>query len=485
MAIDFRLPRIGPRAATRWPAPLAVARFLREPVPHLLAWRGRGAVVPVADRNAALVLIFGADGLRELLTDRDTWQRPDGALVQFPAEYPHLANLGRTLILLNGQEHQRRRRLALPAIHRTEALAAFQTEMARTVSAAADEMKLGLHDVAALGRRIALRNNLRCLLGMEDPREGERFAAAAHVFSKRLMSPATALSQWAARQLRRGRPIPGTPYARWIAAGEQIHGAFVELLRQRRAAPGADVLSALLNATDETTGQPVPEHDLVGEVLGLYGAGYETTAYTLAWTLILLATHPREASAVREELQAVLGGRAATLDDMPRLPLLNAAIQESQRVLTVVPISLPRVAAQSTSLLGISLPAGTLAAGALLASHHNPDVFREPHRYRPSRWETLDPAHLPYDYLPYGVGARRCLGAAFADLQLRVTLSVLLQRFAFEVEPTKNRFDYKTVQVTMGTRGPAYLIAREATRGVPRVSGVRGNLRELVDFPTS
>jgi cytochrome P450 len=282
--------------------------------------------------------------------------------------------------------------------------------------------------------------------------------------------------------LRHGRPIPGTPYAHWISAGEQIHDAFVSLLRQRRAAPKADVLSALLNAREETTGEPIQEEDLVGEVLGLYGAGYETTAYTLAFTLILLATHPKEARSVRDELEGVLGGRAATFDDLPRLPLLNAAILESQRILTVVPISLPRVAAHPTCLAGVTLPAGTLATGALLASHHDPDVFPEPRRFRPSRWDTLDPAHLTYQYLPYGAGPRRCLGAAFADLQLRVTLSVLLQRFAFETAPRRNRIDVKTVQVTMGTRGPALLAAVDAKRGRANEVAISGNIRRLVDF---
>jgi cytochrome P450 len=211
----------------------------------------------------------------------------------------------------------------------------------------------------------------------------------------------------------------------------------------------------------------------------MFIAGHETTAFTLAWTLLLLAQHPRVLDALGAEVTGVLGDRAPETADAARMPLLDRVLKESQRLFPATPFVFIRRATAGFELGGHALPEGASIILSPLVTHRLPDVFPEPLRFLPERWER--PAPSSFQYLPFGAGPRLCIGAGFANQALRLVLPMLLQRFRFELDPRAD-VSTKVRGITMGpARGVAMTaLARDAK--VTPVRRLRGNLDRLVSF---
>jgi cytochrome P450 len=192
-----------------------------------------------------------------------------------------------------------------------------------------------------------------------------------------------------------------------------------------------------------------------------------------------LSQHPDVARDLEDELETVLRGSAPLVDDLARLPLLDAIVKESLRILPPVPFH-PRIVAEDTVLLGHRLPAGSEIFLSIFHMHHDPAVFPEPNRFLPRRWETIKPS--VYEYNPFSAGPRMCIGASFATMEIKLILAILLQRFRLEM-PDRARVDPR-VAITMAPKGGLRMRVRRRTDGASRGGGVRGRVRELVDLPS-
>lgn len=457
----------GPR---RWPAALHAFRYaFVDPIVPALELRPRGGagVVGVARDSGDMVLAYGSDLVREVLTNRDVWLRPAGSLVRLPADRSHLQSLLDTLLFMNGETWRARRRVLTPPTSKAELIAAMAPTFAQTVREIAGAWSTGSDvDLAAETMRITLRNNVRCLLGLE-PAEGEPLAGLMGRFTSGVASPTVIVSQLLGPRARK------TPYVKWLDAGEGVCKALVPLIASKRAKPSSDALGALVRSVAEDTGRPLDDEQLMGELTAFFAAGYETTARTLGWTLWLLGHHPDIARSVAAEVADVCGQREPTLQHVARMQRLNDVVQEAQRVLTVVPTSLPRANVKEATLGGITLPPGTNVMVPFVAMHHDPAVFPNPGRFDPSRWPGLRERGdaLTYQFMPFGAGPRRCLGGVFADHQLRCTLAALLQRYSFIPRPEP--VDYRVTTATMGPRGPLRMRveAPDRWRATPPASG--------------
>lgn len=275
--------------------------------------------------------------------------------------------------------------------------------------------------------------------------------------------------------------LPLSAYRRWLDLTHAIDRETVAIVREKRARAeiGGDMLSMLLAARDED-GSALDEDELVGHTGVIFAAGHETSTNALAWTLLLLAEHPDVAADVCDELALVLRGEPPTVADLARLPLLDAVVKESLRVLPPVPLH-PRVVAEDHELAGFSLPRRTELMLSIFHMHHDPDVFREPRRFMPSRWSTIKPT--TFEYNPFSAGPRMCIGASFATMEIKIVLATLLQRFRVELVPGA-KID-RRVAITMAPKHGLPMRVRAADqawkRGAGRLRG--GDVRELVDFP--
>ena len=187
-----------------------------------------------------------------------------------------------------------------------------------------------------------------------------------------------------------------------------VDALIAEEVATRRAQPGQDVLSMLVQARRED-GSPMTDRDIRDELMTLLVAGHETTATALAWAVERLARHPDAWARLREEGE----------------PYADAVVKETLRLRPVLPIVI-RNLQKDFEVGGRTIPAGNDLVPCIWLMHRREDLYPEPHAFRPERWLGTKPG--TYTWIPFGGGVRRCLGAAFADLEMRIVLQALAAR---------------------------------------------------------
>ena len=309
----------------------------------------------------------------------------------------------RSLLVTEGAEHLSRRRVMLPPFHgdRMRAYEAIVREATEREIAGWGRAPFPAHPRM---QAITLEVILRAVFGVTDPERRERLSAALTGLLGSMSSPGLQLAVLAARRL--GGP---DPLARFDARRRDIDALLAAEIAARREAPGEDICSLLLAARFED-GAAMDDQEVRDQLMTLLLAGHETTATALAWTLDLLTRHP-EAMA---RLRADEDGR-----------YLKAVIAESLRLRPVVPLAGRKLAAPLRAG-GLDLPAGTDVTPAIWLTHTRADLYPEPYAFRPERF--LDRAPSTYSWIPFGGGIRRCIGAAFAEMEMRVVLRTLVER---------------------------------------------------------
>ncbi len=208
---------------------------------------------------------------------------------------------------------------------------------------------------------------------------------------------------------------------------DQIVYGFISA-RRREAEPGTDLLGLLMAARDEETGEAMPDLQLRDEVMTLFVAGHDTTANGLAWTLYLLARHPAHRARMEAEVDAVLGGRPANMEDAARLKFTAAVFRESLRLYPPVWI-LGRRALSDLPPAALGLKKGTIVLVCMAALHRQEKWFPDAEAFEPGRAES---AHR-YAFLPFGAGGRLCIGERFAWLEGILCLATLAQHWRLEL----------------------------------------------------
>ncbi|GCE24331.1 hypothetical protein KDK_81310 [Dictyobacter kobayashii] len=170
-------------------------------------------------------------------------------------------------------------------------------------------------------------------------------------------------------------------------------------------------------------------------VLTFVAAGHETAQNTLSWTLYLLSQHPHVRAKLLAELQTVLAGRTPTLDDLPALPYLESVINEAWRFYPPA-WRQARMALEDFELDGYHIPAGTIAILSQWVVHNLPDIWGDPENFRPERWDKQQGQQIPQGaYFPFGLGPRICIGMPFAQLETKLLLATILQRYVPQLAP--------------------------------------------------
>jgi cytochrome P450 len=218
-------------------------------------------------------------------------------------------------------------------------------------------------------------------------------------------------------------------YRRAIA---RLERTFYRVLEQRRAdpTPHSDWLDLLIRARDED-GNPLPEQQIRDEALNMFMPGHETTATGLTWTWYLLAQHPQAYDRLCDEVDQVLGGRAATAADLPRLPYALQCFKEAMRLYPPV-YMFSRQAIVDVDIAGTRIPAGTPIIFSPYAMHRRPDVFPDPERFDPDRFTPEAESAMPrHAYLPFGGGRRICIGNHYGLMNGQAVVAGLAQHVRF------------------------------------------------------
>jgi cytochrome P450 len=216
-----------------------------------------------------------------------------------------------------------------------------------------------------------------------------------------------------------------------------MDGAIKRLIEARRADPGkTDLLGRLVAALDEQTGAKLTPQEVRDEVLTIFVAGHETTASAMTFAWYVLSQHPAWEARLHAELDAVLGGRAPTEADLPRLGLTRRIIEETLRLYPSAPGLSARVAQAADEIAGVRIPKGSTILVSTWVLHRHRLLWDDPERFDPDRFLPERSAGRPrFAYLPFGGGPRVCIGQGMAMTEATLILATLAQRFRLRLKP--------------------------------------------------
>jgi cytochrome P450 len=355
--------------------------------------------------QSPFVVLSDPEEIKEVfLAPPDVLHPGEGARILEPVVGPH------SVILLDEQPHLEQRKLLLGPFHgeSMQALSGLMTELAeREVSSWARDEPIALHPRL---QRLTLEIILRAVFGLEGGAQLETLRDLLTEILAFSESPLSLLP--GAQRLLGGRG----PVARMHRARARADELIFELIDERRRAkaPGEGVLALLLAARHED-GSPMGQAELRDELMTALVAGHETTASQLAWAFERLAREVATQARLREEC-----------DEGSEEAYLTATIQEIMRLRPVLMNAEPRLVKQPVEIGGAHYEPGVVLFASAYLVHRDPAIYPDPLAFRPERF--LDRAPGTYTWIPFGGGRRRCLGASFALLEMKLVMRAVLER---------------------------------------------------------
>ncbi|WP_424861865.1 cytochrome P450 [Streptomyces sp. MMS24-I29] len=400
-------------------------QILRDPLGFLRSLPAHGDVVRIRIGPHAAVMVCTPELTRQVIFDSRLFDK--GGI--FFERINDVAD--DNLLSCPYSHHKRQRRLVQPAFHPAR-LQSYATDMTARILAVSDSWQDGQAiDVSAEMAKLTSGVLISAVLGSSlDEASLTRATADLDtilngVFRRSISPPAF-------NQL----PLPGN--RRYHTATKSLHRTLHTLIQDKHAeaTPGSDMLSLLLAARDqETDGQGLSDTEVANQVITFFAAGIETTAGTLSWTFDLLSRHPQIHTRLQHEVDAVLAGRPATYQDIDQLPYTQQVLDETLR-LRPPQWFMTRVTTQDTRLAGHAIPAGTQIAFSNHFLHYEPSAHPDPERFDPARWEPNRTSTSQRDaYVPFGIGARKCIGDRFAYTEAVLTIATVANRWHWKAAP--------------------------------------------------
>ncbi|MCW5314197.1 cytochrome P450 [Nostoc sp. KVJ3] len=403
------------------PAFLQMMRWIANPMTFMEACaKSYGEIFSIRlEKNfPTLVIVSNPQALQQILTN-------DTKELEAPGDLNRTFEslLGKhSVITISGAEHQRQRQLLMPPFH-GERMRNYSQVIIDVTQKVISQYQIGKpFNIRSATQAITLRVIMQAVFGLhEGPRAEKLEQFLGDLLEKGSSRLIVALLYFPALQRDFG-PINfwGKQMRRQQEADELIY----EEIRERREQADSsrtDILSLLMAATDEA-GQPMTDEELRDELMTLLVAGHETTATALAWALYWIHKLPSVRQKLLQELDSL--GDNPDPSTVFKLPYLNAVCSETLRIYPVGIITFPRVVKTPISLGGYELEPGTVLLGSIYLTHHREDIYPEPKQFKPERF--LERQFSPYEYLPFGGGTRRCIGLAFAQLEMKLALVEIL-----------------------------------------------------------
>jgi cytochrome P450 len=327
----------------------------------------------------------------------------------------------------------RQRRLAQPAFHR-QRLVAMSDAMVACTRAALDRWER----VAATGETIDLVALLMSLT---------QTIIVRTMFSTDLGGTSEIVNRtWPIINQRIGETFWSTkletrlPFGanrRFWRALSELESVVYRLIAERRQTcrEETDLLSMLLSARDEETGEGMTDRQLRDEVMTMLLAGHETTSLALSWTYFVLSGHPDAEEHIAEEVDRVIGHRPPTFEDVERLTCTRRTLEESLRLYPPA-WGFSRLAMGDDELGGYRVPKGSLVFIIPFVVHRRPNLWPDPERFDPGRFvPEQEAARHKFAYIPFGGGPRGCIGSQFAMLEAQLILASVAQRYRIALPP--------------------------------------------------
>jgi cytochrome P450 family 135 len=394
--------------------------------------------------EGAWVFVTNPDAVRQVFTgDPRLLHAGEANIVLLPI-------LGsESVLLLDEDAHMAQRKLMLPSFH-GERMRGYEAVMSEVAAREVEAWPVGtpLSSWPTM-QAVTLEVIMRTVFGVRTDERLRRLGDAL----RRALAWGSKPSRMALLAAVGPRRVGRLPMFRRVI--EPADALIHEEIRRRRGADDLaerdDVLSLLLQARHED-GRPMSDRELRDELMTLLVAGHETTATSLAWALEALARHPAVLARLRDEVDA---GEDAYLD---------AVVKETLRLRPVVALVVRRLT-EPMEIGGRLLPAGVSVAPCIYLLHRRPDVYPEPRAFRPERF--LEQPAGTYTWIPFGGGVRRCLGASFAQFEMKVVLREVVSRL--EIEPGGRRAERRVRRAIFfsPSRGGELVVRRRVPAATP------------------
>lgn len=359
-----------------------------------------------------LVYLLGAEANRFVITHSDLfrWREAFESLAVVDGDT--------ALIVSDGPDHERRRRLVAPAFT-SRRIAAYTAMMRSTMDAAIDTWRPGqLLDLYAELRRVVRRSTIHVLFGerlaAEEAELGRLLQHALDVVGR--PPPWQQLQRFGAPSWRRARSARAT-------VAQRIRREMEDRRRVEHPDDPTDVLDVLLRTRDDEAG--LAEVEIIDQVISLIAAGYETTSAAMGWATYRLLADPEVHQRAGDCLNRTAGER-----------YLDGVVSETLRLHPPAVIS-GRKVARPFAFAGTHVPVGSMLLISPYVTHRLPELWTRPLAFEPERWDPTRPGFQrpgPHEYLPFGGGPHRCLGATFANTEMRILLEQLLRRTSLRLE---------------------------------------------------
>ena len=398
------------------------------------------------------VMVSTPDSIKHVLTDNakayEKSRNYDGLKIVF----------GQGLLTSEGEFWKRQRRLVQPAFHRQK-LGVLTDKMATTTRRTLERWKT--EGVPPKGVHEAMMRLTFAIVGetlFSTDVEGE-----ASAIGKALTVGLDWTNEYAEALVRIPRWVPtrrNREFAKALATLDELIFRIIDT-RRAKTDPGDDLLGMLMSATDESGEERMTNRQLRDEALTLVVAGHETTANLLAFVFHLLATHPKWQNAVVDEAKNVLGDRDPTVEDVPKLTITRAVVDETLRIYPPA-WTFERQAKEEDVIAEGRIRKGAIVGVSPYLIHRNPEVFPEPEAFKPERFLPGAKERHKYAYLPFGGGPRTCIGNMFAITEAVVALAMIAREHRFEPIPGRTLTLDPKVTLRPKDDVPVRLVARNA-----------------------
>jgi cytochrome P450 len=330
-------------------------------------------------------------------------------------------------------------------------------------------------DLYAWTRRLATRVAMRALFGIEPDGPTSRSIDAAAMFEQAL---AFYSSSYEYRFIRG----PRSPWARLQQASKALNRMIAGEISRRRASGerGEDVLSLLLDARDEQTGELLDDAAVRDETMTLLFAGHDTTTSTVSFMFYELARAPHLADRLIAEQDALLTGGVPNAAQLMsgELAELEMTLEETLRKYPPAWVG-PRKSVEAFEFEGHTVPANAYVNYSSWASHHLPDVFPEPEAFRPERFAPEAKAAMQKGaYIPFGGGSRTCIGMRFGQLEVRTIATLIARRFTLEL-PSDFALEFRQMPTISPRKGLPMIVQERSTQARPQGQAIGERLPAL------
>jgi cytochrome P450 family 110 len=352
-----------------------------------------------------------------------------------------------SILMLDGYRHKRRRQLLMPSFHGERMRGYGQLICNITEKVFCHLPQEQPFSALTTMQEIALQVILEAIFGLH---EGERCQQLKHLMPLLLdvfRSPLTS-SQFLLPFLQKDLGV-WSPWGKFVRQRQQIDELLYAEIAERREQPAQDRIDilSLLTLTVDEAGNGMTDQELRDELVTLMFAGHETTATAMAWALYWVHHLPEVREQLLQELETL--GENPDIMSIFRLPYLTAVCNETLRICPVGMFTLPRVAQEPVELLGYCLEPGTPVSVCIYLTHQREDLYPQAKEFKPERF--LERQFSPYEFIPFGGGARGCIGSALAMFEMKLVLATILSRYELALANSRQ----ETLQRKGVVLGPA------------------------------